>query len=77
MTNSLYLSLFLRFALLRALMKIGNEVRWYACGPRGGFGAGVEGANPTNTKPDFKRSGFSCSVEFLVPWGGLKMVIDL
>jgi fumarate hydratase class II len=24
--------------LAGALMKIGNDVRWYACGPRGGFG---------------------------------------
>ena len=24
--------------LAGALMKIGNDVRWYACGPRAGFG---------------------------------------
>jgi fumarate hydratase class II len=25
--------------LAGALMKIGNDVRWFACDPRGGFGA--------------------------------------
>ena len=29
---------FMAWELHGALMKIGNDVRWYACGPRAGFG---------------------------------------